>query len=362
MSTPSIPVRNIYFLLCYALNHAQEARYANVRSEGCDRVGDLMAQVLVRSLQQLIKRGLHRDYVTFRERLAFPKPKILPAEELRRPCFGSLVRTCEFGELSVDILPNQIIRATLERLLNAADVAETHRGDIRELLRIFRLCSAIRLEARTFSRVHVHQNMRHYRFVLDVCEFVYANLLPADGAGNARFHDFSRDEARMGSLFEQFVRNFFAEEQQRYAVSSSRIAWHTDPTRSSQGGLAMLPTMKTDISLHPRDSSAVKVIVECKFYAKPLQTQFEKTSFISGHLYQLFAYLKNRECEPGWSDARGLLLYACASEQFDEYVHLHGHDVHIRAIRLDQHWTAISADLLGLLENAAPSPPTEALA
>lgn len=353
MSASPIPIRNIYFLLCYALNHAQETRYVDVRTESCDRVGDLMAQVLVRSLQQLIKRGLHRDYVDTRERLAFPKPKILPAEELRRPCFGSLARTCEFGELSIDILPNRIIRATLERLAGSAEIAGPHRGEIRDLLRLFRQCSALRLDARIFRRVHLHQNMRHYRFVLDVCEFVYANLLPADGSGDSRFHDFSRDEARMGSLFERFIRNFFAQEQARYSVGSSLIDWHADHARSSRGGLEMLPTMRTDICLRRKDLSADNVIVECKFYAKPLQTQFARKSYISGHLYQLFAYLKNRENEVGWAAARGLLLYACAGEQFDESVHLHGHDIRICALRLDRHWTEISAELLGLVAHTA---------
>ncbi len=353
MSTPAIPIRNIYFLLCYALNHAQEARYVDVRTESCDRVGDLMAQVLVRSLQQLIKRGLHRDYVAARERLSFPKPKILPAEELRRPCFGSLARTCEFGELSIDILPNQIIRAILERLVREDEIAASRRGEIRDLLRIFSPCSDLRLDARIFRRVHLHQNMRHYRFVLDVCEFVYVNLLPTDGAGDARFHDFCRDEARMGQLFECFIRNFFAQEQTRYCVGSSLIDWHADEARSSRGGMEMLPTMRTDISLRSKELSGDNVIVECKFYANPFQTQFARKSYISAHLYQLFAYLKNREREVGWGSARGLLLYACAGEEFDETLHLHGHDIRIRAVRLDRHWTEISADLLGLLARSA---------
>jgi 5-methylcytosine-specific restriction enzyme subunit McrC len=133
MSAAKIPIQNIYFLLCYALDHLQEKHYAEVRTEGCDRVWDLLATVLIRSTQQVVKRGVHRDYLVVRERRTLPRGKILLTEELRRPVIGSSARTCEFDELSADILPNQIIRATMGLMLRNHEVKAELRSQLRDV-------------------------------------------------------------------------------------------------------------------------------------------------------------------------------------------------------------------------------------
>jgi 5-methylcytosine-specific restriction enzyme subunit McrC len=51
------------------------------------------------------------------------------------------------------------------------------------------------------------------------------------------------------------------------------------------------------------------VIVECKFYRDAFQRFHDTPKFISDHLYQLFAYLKNQNAVPGWEGVRGMLLY-----------------------------------------------------
>jgi len=346
VSADTIPIQNIYFLLCYALDHLQEKHYADVRTEGCDRVWDLLATVLTRSTQQVVKRGVHRDYLLVRERRTLPRGKILLTEELRRPVIGSLARTCEFDELSADILPNQIIRATLALMLRNPEVKTELRTELRNVFGFFEPFGSLRLEARAFRQVQLHRNMRHYRFVLDVCEFIHRQLLPSTTPGQSRFRDFLRDDARMGELFEQFVRNFFTKEQSRYRVGKAQIAWALDEVQSSPGGLQLLPSMETDIRLEAPDDN---MIIECKFYSKPLRTHYEKTSFISGHLYQLFTYLKNQERQLGWKNACGILLYATVHEPFDEHVHLHGHRIRVVSVRLDQDWQKLCAELLGLL-------------
>ena len=81
MNAEQIPIQNIYFLLCYAWNHLQETEYADVRSDGCDKLWDLLARVLIRGSQQLVKRGLHRDYVVHHDLRVRPKGKVLSLRE-----------------------------------------------------------------------------------------------------------------------------------------------------------------------------------------------------------------------------------------------------------------------------------------
>ena len=170
MSSQRIPVQNIYFLLCYAWNHLQELKYAEVRSEGCKRIWDLLAKVLTRGSQQLVKRGLHRNYILECERLFRPKGKVLFSEDIRKPSFATPAKTCEFDELSPNVLPNQIIAATFKTLGRHTDLSNDNRMGLRDASAAFSPLTPLALRAQHFQRVRLNSNMRHYRFVLNVCE------------------------------------------------------------------------------------------------------------------------------------------------------------------------------------------------
>lgn len=348
MSAERIPIQNIYFLLCYAWDHLQERRYADVRTEDCKGIWDLLGKVLARGAQQLVKRGLHQNYVLVRERRSRLKGKVLFSEDARHRVFGSPERTCEFHELSANVLPNQIIRTTLELLNHNAELDPTVRRDVREAAASLASFTPVRLDSRVFRQLQLHRNMRHYRFVLNVCEFVHTQSLASSPRGDRRFRDFRRDEASMGKLFEDFVRNFYRREQSAFQVSAPHVSWDVDESLSTGGGLGLLPVMKTDVCLQ---SEHQKIILDCKFYSDAFQWNFDRAKFVSSNLYQLFTYLKNQEVVPGWETATGMLLYPTVDQQFDERLHLGGHEIRLVTINLNQDWTQISADLLSLLRH-----------
>lgn len=346
VSAQRIPIQNIYFLLCYAWNHLQEIKYAEVRSEECDRIWDLLAKVLIRSSQQLVKRGLHRNYILQCERLFKPKGKVLFCEDIRKPSFATPAKTCEFDELSPNVLPNQIIAATFKTLRRHSGLSNDNRKGLRDASAAFSPFTPLGLRAQHFRRVRVNSNMRHYRFVLNVCELIYRQSVPMQESGSVRFRDFDRDEATMGELFEQFVRNFYAKEQSRYRVSASHVRWDINETESTFGGLSLLPGMKTDICLESTDD---KLIIDCKFYQDAFQRPHDTRKFISGHLYQLFSYLRNQSAIPGWKSVRGMLLYPTVAESIDEVISVQGHQIRIASINLAQDWQWIAKDLQALL-------------
>ena len=346
MSVDRIPIQNIYFLLCYAWNHLQEVQYAEARSENCNKVWDLLAKVLIRSSQQLVKRGLHRSYVLRHESLVRPKGKILAAEEIRRPRFGNLARTCEYDDLSPDILPNQIINATFHLLLRHDGLDPSILKELREWAPFWAKFERPKVTPRTFRRLHIHRNMRHYRFVLNICELIHREYLPENGEGSSHFRDFLREEATMSTLFEQFVRNFLTKEQSTYRVTASQVKWDTDSTRSTTGGIRLLPTMQTDVFLQSSDD---KLIIDCKYYQKSFQNTYETNKFHSGNLYQILSYLTNQSVQPGFEDVRGMLLYPTVDESFDEHVTIQGNQIRIVTINLDQDWEGVSRDLLALV-------------
>lgn len=353
VSSQRIPVQNIYFLLCYAWNHLQELKYAEVRSEECDRIWDLLAKVLIRGSQQLVKRGLHRNYILECERLFKPKGKLLFWEDIRKRSFATPVKTCQFDELSPNVLPNQIIAATFKTLARHTGLSNDNRLGLKDASTVFSSFSPLPLRAQHFRRVRLNSNMRHYRFVLNVCELIYQHALPTEDPGAIRFRDFDRDEATMGELFEQFVRNFYAKEQSQYKISASHVRWDVDETGSTAGGLDLLPGMKTDICL---ESANDKLIIDCKFYQDAFQHPHDTRKFISDHLYQLFSYLRNQSAIPGWNSVRGMLLYPTVTESIDEVVTIQGHQIRIASIKLGQPWQSIATDLLALLTKPMTQP------
>lgn len=353
MITAKIPLQNIYFLLCYAWNHLQETRYAQVRSEDCEKIWDLLAKVLIRSSQQLVKRGLHRSYVVRREPRVRPKGKVILAEEIRRPPCGLPKKMCEFDELDPDVLPNQIIHATFWLLQRHPNLDPKIRKELREVAPYWAVFGRPVVTQQTFRRVRIHRNMRHYRFVLNVCELIHQEYLPNEADGAARFRDFLRDEATMGALFEKFVRNFYNQEQSVYRVSASHVKWAINPLDSTEEGLRLLPTMKTDIVL---ESEHDRLIIDCKFYRKTFQSAHQTAKFHSEHLYQLFAYVKNQAVQPGWEGGRGMLLYPTVGKPVDERVSIHSHEFRVASINLEQDWRQICSDLLSLL-GIVKSPP-----
>ena len=73
--------------------------------------------------------------------------------------------------------------------------------------------------------------------------------------------------------------------------------------------------MVTDVCL---DSALRKIIIECKFTPNVLQENWGKLSARSGHLYQLFACLKQLEIRGGAHElARAFLLYPTATHSVD---------------------------------------------
>ena len=89
--------------------------------------------------------------------------------------------------------------------------------------------------------------------------------------------------------------------------------------------------MQADVIL---ESPNRRIIMDAKFYRQALSTRFETSKLRSAHLYQLLAYLRNREAtaEPG-PQHEGILLYPTVDENIRVAVRLEGFPVSARSLR-----------------------------
>lgn len=358
-----IPIQNVYYLLCYAWDKVPEAETVEVGREGLTELQDLFGHVLAEGVGRLIRRGLDRDYLSREEELAGVRGRLDLTGTLKRVLEPQARTVCEFDELRHDVLHNQILKTTLRNLLGLRWLDDDVRDRVGGVFRRLEGVSTIRLTRKHFGSVQLHRNNRYYEFLLDVCAIVHDNILIDEESGVAHFRDFRADERQMGTVFEHFVFNFLSREQDEYRVSRPHIAW--DVGRASDANLARLPTMRTDVVLQ---SSRRRIILDTKFYSEALKGRFEAKKVDSGHLYQIFAYVKNRQAEGRrrsdreegpWVDGiregeraprwEGMLLYPVVDDAFAFSYVLGGHPVQVRSIDLDQPWQGIHRDLLALV-------------
>jgi 5-methylcytosine-specific restriction enzyme subunit McrC len=340
-----IPIQNIYYLLSYAWNLPLEENQKPVTGAAGDKVHNLLAALLYRNLLRLLRQGLAQGYVSRTNILPTIKGKIAVTATLQKDLFRAGKTICTYDALSPNILPNQLIKATLSQLLNTPALAPELQQALRAINRNFEEISLIQPKENYFTRLPNHYSSnKYYERVLPLCRFIQQNLLPEPGTSNFYLANFLEDERQMGRLFEYFVRNFYRQEQQRFNVKSEKINWQTDPTES--GDLTYLPQMVTDISLL---SAERKIIIDTKFYRQALVQRYNKQKLISGHLYQLFAYLKNHPESTGRVPLEGMLLYPVVAQELRLSYHLQGHAISINTINLAQPWPQIKQDLLALI-------------
>ena len=339
----AIPVRNIYYLLCYAWNHIQQRDVVDAGAEDFTNVVDMLGHVLATSAAHLASRGLDRSYVGREEQVAGVRGKLNLARTIKESTLFSARVYCTYDEFEQDILANQIVKASIDLLARVQGLDREIQERLRAVHLRFGAISEISLRAEHFRRVQVHRNNRLYDFVLRVCRLVYDNVGVDERNGTTRFHDFLEDEATMGRVFEDFVFNFYRREQDQYIVSRPYINWYE--ATASETDLAHLPIMKTDVVLRSDDRA---LVLDTKYYAEALKGSWGGEKVRSGHLYQVFSYLQNL-APVSHTPVDGMLLYPAVRERFHLRYVLGGKRIDVATIDLSLEWRHIHHDLLGFV-------------
>ena len=342
-----IPIRNLYYLFCYAWAHFPAGDAVDTGVDDCPDLLNLFANLLLVGSNRLIRRGLDRGYRSFVEESRSPRGKMLVDETLRAQSLRRGAIVCDFDELTPDVPHNQIIKATARALYGATGVDRDIRHALGLLVSRMAGVSDQRLEAALFRRLQLSRNTSQYLPLIKLCEIVHRGLMPDEVGEGSRFANILEDETIMCDVFESFLRNFYSHEQSELKVASEIMSWSGNST--NRADWKALPTMKTDITLRGSEHT---IVMDAKFYRSPLASNFGTKRVRPAHLYQLFSYLKHAGIRSPAVPVRGALVYAAVDESFRYRYDLDGHDVQVVAIDLTQPWQMIRTDLLGLLQPA----------
>ena len=349
-----IPILNVYYLLCYAWRHIQERDTKRLASlANLSTVQDLLGKVLATGVNHLVRRGIDRGYVERREDLAGIRGKLAVSETAKRALRSRARAACDFEELSVDVLPNRILRTSLRSLLNPRiPLDRSIRGEVRSAYRRLDGVSRVRLKRNTFGQVQLGGQRRVYHHQLSVCWLLHRSAMVDEKTGHTTFRDFRRDVKRMWKLFEDFVTGFYEREQRVYRVNPAgrrRIDW-ADAHAEDRANRALIPVMEADVIL---ESPERRIILDTKFYRDALaRGRGSGTGKLhSNNLYQLLAYLRNRQAKrPDGPRHEGILLYPqVGGEPLRAKVWLEGFRIQARTVNLDQDWRMIHEEMLGTI-------------
>lgn len=340
----NIKIKNIYYMLAYAFQSLGEPEYDSISGEEFDHIHDLLAAILIQGVSNQIRRGLYRDYVPRELQLSGLRGRILVSESIKQQTLRQRRLVCSFDEFTTDTLHNQVLKAAMRLLLRYGTIKVDNRRRLRKLLLFFGEVADIEPSAIRWSRLKYHRNNAAYRMLINICHLVIKGLLLTTEPGDCRLAQWLND-GQMHRVFEKFVLAYYKKEHHELNVSASQINWDL----ADEEDRTYLPIMQTDITLARGDKV---MIIDTKWYSRAMQKRaaYDSVTFISSHLYQIYAYVKNMD-RKATGNVAGTLLYAKTDEAItpnDDFI-IGGNKFSLKTLDLGKDWRVITAQLEELI-------------
>lgn len=354
----SIPVRNVWLLLLYASEFYQSGPEAfDGIEEYPEKLPELLAELLVASAEDRLRRPLTPSFSKTSRDLSRVRGSI---DTLRTESHQLLSRglvACRFEELTVDTPRNRLIRtalASIGRLCGDEELVRRCQGQSQRLAQL----GVGTVDARTGQRdaeVRLTRNDQQDRSVLLAARLALQLSLPF-GRTNPGHGRGTLDERQFRHLFERAVGGFYAVHgrPRGWAVQRARkVGWQA--SEATLGMAAVLPHMVTDVWIDV-PARGRRLIVDTRFTAAIKPGRFARETLNSGHLYQLYTFVREQESglDPASLTAGGLLLYPSTGAPLAESFVSSGHrlgaatvDLSVPSVEVREQFISAVAPYLG---------------
>lgn len=332
-----ILIKNIYYMLTYAFQSLRQSNFEEIAAEDFENIHDMFAAILSKGVAVQLKQGLYREYIQNSEELSVLRGKLNLQGTIKNKLQHKQKLACDYDELSENNLFNQILKTTMQILVRQKNVKQEHKVVLKKNLVFFDGVEAIEPSQIKWNLIRYQRNNQSYRMLLNICYLVLDGLLLSTEAGTVKLATFL-DERAMHSLYEKFILEYFRYHHPEYKANPDTIPWDID-----DGMIEFLPTMVTDITLKQGGKT---LIIDAKYYAHTMQSQFDVSSIHSGNLYQVFAYVKNLD-KDNTGKVAGMLLYAKTQEQItpNNKYSMGGNTIWVKTLDLNLPFTQIVKQL-----------------
>lgn len=200
-------IKNIYYMLAYAFRILRQKNYDEIAAEEFDDIQDLFAVILAKGVSQQLKQGLHKEYITKNEDLSVMRGKLDIYGTIKNQIQRKKSLSCEYDELSVNNIFNQILKTTMTILIRDSGVKKSHKADLKKIILFFHDIDIIEPSRIRWSSLMYQRNNKNYEMLINICYFVLDGMLQTTDKGNYKMMTFS--DEHMHRLYEKFVLEYF---------------------------------------------------------------------------------------------------------------------------------------------------------
>ena len=349
-----VPIKNIYYMLCYAWNVKDYIDETVCGSEEFDNIFNLLARILVKEVSTLIKRGFYKGYIEVEEQTSKIKGQIKITESINKNSMMRKQLVCSYDDYSSDILFNQIIKSTLVDFLKYDELDSELKKRIKNLSASFMEVSYIAVSKKDFSKLRFSRNNINYQIIINVCKLFRYGLIANQEDGKLKFANFINED-QMATVYEKFILNFYKLklDSNRYRVHSPKISWHlSDDLEDLEGEFEVENNpgdRRTDIVIENKFDN-IQFIIDAKYYKEMLVNKYydsDSLTYRVNHLNQVKGYVDDSNFS---GKKRGALLYPSFAN--DEKYHngvlvpIEGSKIIVKSLNLNTKWSDLEDDLL----------------
>lgn len=349
-----VPIANLWLLMLYA------SKFYEAGTESLDGaeqypelLPDLLAEILVASVCERIRKPLTPVFAMTSRDLRRVRGRI---DVLRTETHQLLRRgqiACRFDELTIDSPRNRMVLAALSALaplVHSKLLASECRNQSRALERMGVSAS---YSARDAKALHVRltRNDTQDRRMVQAAQLALALALPKDTTAPHGITRKTLDLHEFRRLFEAAVGGFYKatlESHDWHVLPGRKLAWGAE--WATDGASALMPQMKTDIILE-NAKDCRRIVIDTKFTSILAHGKYGKETFKSGHLYQLYTYVRTQEQEsdPLSAASEGMLLYPATGQSIRESIQLSGHKMTAATVDLTRPAIEVRQQLLDVI-------------
>ena len=352
----SIPIKNLFFMLCYAWNVLSIKDTVKLEEEKIENVYNLLTRLLVFGVRKIVKQGFNRSYVEKEEPLQTVHGKICINETVKLRLKKEVKCVCTYDDFSKNNKFNQIVKFTMNGVLKNQIVDEKLKREIKELLFFFNGIDTLEPSKEIISRLNFNRNNQYYKMLIHVCVMIHEGTMADEKTGQKVFKDFFQGD-QMQRVYEKFILNFYNInlDKVKYKVHAPKINWKLDKEDSSWNDFFELEfdhgERRTDIVIENKNMK-YQFIIDAKYYRDMLIEKYhnsESNTYRTAHLNQIRGYILDSDYE---GRKFGALVYPTVyNDKYDKGILAPIKDAYIilKTLDLNRDWKIIHDDLMTLV-------------
>lgn len=301
MKTYRVPIKNVLYMYSYIWDRKRTDDFIDLKATDDFVFSDLLAELFLKQVKQVIKRGLSKEYVDRKEEITAVRGRIDYRNTVLKQSLNKGRVYCEFDEYEENILLNQIVKNSAIRLYRTDDISFDNKKNLRSVIDILDNVDFVELDRNDFSKIRLNRNNDYYFMLLKICELIITSSMLDSKSGEYHFYNIFDDDEHMCAVFELFVYKFYDQElpEDHKVYFQKQLRFNVENDED-----LMLPVMKMDTVIESADRT---LIIDTKYYKEYMQAGQSRDKLISVNIYQMMSYLNSINTDK--ENLKGMLLY-----------------------------------------------------